>query len=49
MIGSFLEGETSILVASSLIHRGVFEGLYTVMFAFGGSFISDWLYFLIGA
>jgi membrane protein DedA with SNARE-associated domain len=48
MIGSFLEGETSILVASSLIHRGLFNGFYTVMFAFAGSFASDWLYFIIG-
>lgn len=48
MIGSFLEGETSILVASSLIHRGIFDGFYTVAFAFTGSFLSDWLYFIIG-
>jgi membrane protein DedA with SNARE-associated domain len=48
MIGSFLEGETSILVASSLIHHGLFDGLYTVAFAFAGSFASDWLYFLLG-
>ncbi|SKC89114.1 membrane protein DedA, SNARE-associated domain [Ohtaekwangia koreensis] len=48
MIGTFFEGETSILVASSLIHRGLFEGPYTVLFGFAGSFISDWLYYLIG-
>lgn len=48
MVGTFFEGETSILVASSLIHRGLFEGPYTAFFGFAGSFISDWLYYLIG-
>lgn len=47
-IGTFFEGETAILVASSLIHRGLFEGPYTVLFGFAGSFVSDWLYYLIG-
>ena len=47
-VGTFFEGETAILVASSLIHRGLFEGHYTVLFGFAGSFISDWLYYLIG-
>lgn len=48
LIGSFFEGETAILVASSLIHHGLFEGPYTVVFGFAGSFISDWLYYFIG-
>jgi len=48
MIGTFFEGETAILVASSLIHRGLFEGPYTLFFGFAGSFISDWLYYTIG-
>lgn len=48
MIGTFFEGETAILVASSLIHRGMFDGLYTVFFGFAGSFVSDWLYYIIG-
>jgi membrane protein DedA with SNARE-associated domain len=47
-IGTFLEGETAILVASSLVHSGFFKGPYTVVFGFFGSFISDWLYFIIG-
>ena len=47
-VGTFFEGETAILIASSLIHRGFFEGPYTVLFGFAGSFISDWLYYLIG-
>jgi membrane protein DedA with SNARE-associated domain len=48
MIGTFFEGETAILTASSLIYRGFFEFPWTVLAAFGGSFISDWIYFLIG-
>lgn len=47
-VGTFFEGETAILLASSLIHRGIFSGVPTVLFAFAGSFISDWIYFLIG-
>ncbi len=47
-VGTFFEGETAILVASSLIHRGLFEGPYTIIFGFAGSFISDWLYYFIG-
>lgn len=46
--GTFLEGETAILVASALVYSGVFEGPPTVFFAFLGSFVSDWLYFAIG-
>lgn len=46
--GTFLEGETAILVASSLIHTGFFSGLYTIIFGFFGSFISDWMYYMIG-
>lgn len=48
LAGSFLEGETTILVASALLHEGLFEGLPLVLFAFLGSFASDWLYYLIG-
>jgi membrane protein DedA with SNARE-associated domain len=47
-VGTFFEGEIAILIASSLIHTGFFEGHYTVLFGFAGSFISDWLYYLIG-
>lgn len=47
-IGSFFEGETAILVASSLIHQELFEGPFTLLAGFAGSFISDWLYFIIG-
>jgi len=48
VIGTFFEGETAILVASSLIHQGLFEAPYTVLFGFAGSFVSDWLYYIIG-
>lgn len=48
LIGTFFEGETAILVASSLSHTGLFEIPYTVLFGFAGSFISDWIYYLIG-
>jgi len=48
MVGTFFEGETAILVASSLIHQGIFDPLPTVLAGFMGSFISDWLYYLIG-
>ena len=47
-LGTFLEGETAIMVAASLVHSGIFEWPYTVIFGFFGSFISDWLYFVIG-
>ena len=48
LIGTFFEGETAILVASSLIHHGLFDAFPTVFFGFAGSFISDWLYYMIG-
>ncbi|HEX5171255.1 MAG TPA: DedA family protein [Cyclobacteriaceae bacterium] len=48
MIGTFFEGETAILVASSLSHTGLFKIPYTVLFGFTGSFVSDWIYYLIG-
>ena len=47
-VGTFFEGETAILLASSLIHKGFFGGAPTVFFAFFGSFISDWIYYLVG-
>ena len=48
VVGTFFEGETAILVASSLIYKGFFETPYTIFFGFAGSFISDWLYYMIG-
>jgi membrane protein DedA with SNARE-associated domain len=46
--GTFLEGETAILVASSLIAHGPFQFPPTVLAAFLGSFVSDWIYYFIG-
>jgi membrane protein DedA with SNARE-associated domain len=48
MVGTFFEGETAILIASSLIHEGFFSAAPTVLAGFAGSFVSDWLYYLIG-
>jgi membrane protein DedA with SNARE-associated domain len=47
-LGTFLEGETAILAASSLADSGLFFLPYVVFFGFLGSFISDWVYYLIG-
>jgi membrane protein DedA with SNARE-associated domain len=48
LIGTFFEGETAILIASALIHKGIFTIQHTIAFAFAGSFISDWIYYLVG-
>jgi membrane protein DedA with SNARE-associated domain len=48
MIGTFFEGETAILIASSLIYQGFFAATPTIIAGFAGSFVSDWLYYLIG-
>jgi len=48
MLGTFMEGETAILMASSLIYKGTFNFPLTVIASFFGSFISDWIYYLIG-
>ena len=48
MLGTFLEGETAIMVASSLVSSGIFNGPYTVIFAFFGSFTGDLICFTIG-
>jgi membrane protein DedA with SNARE-associated domain len=47
-VGTFFEGETAILVASSLISQGLFGIPATIFFGFAGSFISDWIYYGIG-
>jgi len=48
LMGTFMEGETSILMAASLIHKGIFNFPLTVFAAFLGSFLSDWIYYLMG-
>lgn len=47
-VGTFFEGETSLLVASALSSSGATVFFYVIFFGFLGSFLSDWLYFLIG-
>jgi membrane protein DedA with SNARE-associated domain len=47
-LGTFVEGETAMLVAASLVYSGTFGWLGTVFFGFFGSFVSDWLFYLIG-
>jgi membrane protein DedA with SNARE-associated domain len=47
-IGTFFEGETAILIVSALVHKGLFLFPLTVLSAFAGSFVSDWIYYLIG-
>jgi len=47
-VGTFIEGETALLIASSLAVSGVFKWPFIVVFGFFGSFVSDWIYFLIG-
>jgi membrane protein DedA with SNARE-associated domain len=48
LVGTFFEGETVILLASSLASTGLFGIPQTIFFGFFGSFISDWVYFFIG-
>lgn len=48
LVGTFFEGETAILLASSLIPQQIFSFPLTILFAFSGSFLSDWLYYFIG-
>ncbi len=47
-IGTFFEGETAILIASSIARSGATNIFAVIFFGFLGSFVSDWLYFLIG-
>lgn len=48
VVATFFEGEIAILIASSLVSSGTFGGLETIIFGFFGSFLSDWVYYLIG-
>lgn len=48
LAGSFLEGETAILISASLVNSGLFELQWTILAGFAGSFVSDWIYYLIG-
>lgn len=47
-VGSFLEGETVLVVAGFAAHRGYLEFRYVVLAAFLGSLSGDQLYFFLG-
>jgi len=47
-IGSFLEGETIVLLGGLSAHRGYLELPWVIVWAFLGSFIGDQAYFYIG-
>ncbi len=48
LIGTFLEGETIVIVAGFLAQKGYFYPPYIALCAFTGSFISDQLMFCLG-
>ena len=48
MVGTFLEGETILIAAGFLAHRGYLELPWVIFFAFLGTLAGDQLYFLLG-
>ena len=48
MIGTFLEGETILVAAGFLAHRGYLELPWVILFAFIGTFGGDQFYFFLG-
>ena len=48
LIGTFLEGETILVIAGFLAHRGYLELPFVIVAAFVGTLIGDQLYFYIG-
>ena len=48
LIGTFFEGETVLVLAGFLAHRGYLELPWVVLVAFIGTFASDQLFFFIG-
>ena len=48
VLGTFLEGETILIIAGFLAHRGYLELPYVISAAFIGTLIGDQLYFYIG-
>lgn len=48
LVGAFLEGETALLIASILVHKGFFFMPYVVLVAWCGGMISDLIYFSLG-
>lgn len=47
-IGTFLEGETILIIAGFLSHNGYLHLPMVITAAFAGSFIGDQIYFMIG-
>ncbi len=47
-IGTFLEGETILVIAGFLAHKGILFLPWVILFAFLGSFAGDQLFFFIG-
>jgi membrane protein DedA with SNARE-associated domain len=48
LIGTFLEGETILVIGGLLAHRGYLELPYVIASAFAGTLFGDQLYFYIG-
>ncbi len=48
LLGTFFEGETVLILAGFLAHRGYLAFSLVVLFAFAGTFAGDQLYFFIG-
>ena len=48
LVGTFLEGETVVLLGGFAAHRGYLELPWVIMVAFAGSLFGDQLYFYLG-
>jgi membrane protein DedA with SNARE-associated domain len=48
LIGTFLEGETIVVIAGVLAQRGFFELPLVIMVAFLGTFVADQFFFYLG-
>jgi membrane protein DedA with SNARE-associated domain len=46
--GTFIEGETILILAGFLAHRGYFSIHWVVVVSFAGSFLGDQFYFYVG-
>jgi membrane protein DedA with SNARE-associated domain len=48
LVGTFLEGETVLVIGGFAAHRGYLDFPWVLMAAFTGSLLGDQLYFLLG-
>lgn len=48
VLGTFLEGETVVIVAGFLAHQGYLQMAWVIFAAFAGTFAGDQLYFHLG-